>query len=73
MSAREKLEDLMIGTYGMPDEKVLGMLDAYAHELAEKIRSFTITPSGHPSYDDGKDAGLDLGADLIDPEVSSGG
>lgn len=39
MSARERLEDLMIGIYGMPDEKVLRMLDAYAHELAEEIRA----------------------------------
>lgn len=35
-------------------------------ELAEHIRGISITPSGHPSYDDGKDAGLDLAAERID-------
>lgn len=45
------------------------ILSDHAHELAEKIREFQVTPSGNPTYDEGKDAGLDLAADLIDPEV----
>lgn len=65
MSARDKLEDLMIGTYGMPDEKVLGLLDAYAHELAEKQRIY-----GHA---EGMGDHADQLADLIDPEVLNGG
>lgn len=41
------------------------------HELAEVILAVKITPSGNPSYDEGKDAGLDLAADLIDYDASS--
>jgi len=50
------------------DEKAR-FISNFAHELAEKIREFQVTPSGNPTYDEGKDAGLDLAADLIDPEV----
>lgn len=47
------------------------MLRSFAHDLAEAIRAYEITPSGDPTYDDGKDAGLDIAADLIDPDVAS--
>lgn len=43
-------------------------LRAYAHELAEKIRAVQVTPSWDPSYDDGKEAGLNSAADLLEGE-----
>lgn len=62
-----------IGMYlrskGVQHAVLKDMLDQFAHDLAEAIRAVKITPSGDPTYDDGKDAGLDIAADLIDPEV----
>jgi len=53
------------------DDEAERAVKAYAHELAEQIRAFQITYTDDFSYDRGKDAGLDLAADLIDPEVDN--
>lgn len=37
-------------------------------ELAEHIRGLHVAETGHPSFEDGKEAGLDLAADTIDIE-----
>jgi hypothetical protein len=71
VSARERLEDAMIGDYGMYESHVMEMLDAYAHELAEKIRN-TPSPRDPDDYGGLVDMGADWAANLIDPEVSSG-
>lgn len=71
MTARDDLETgLLQGWKYHNRERAQLLIDAFAHELAERVRAIRITPSGHPSYDDGKDAGLDLAADTIDPEVT---
>lgn len=56
------------GDYPNIPDLVDTLLREHAHELAEQIRAITITPTDHPSYDDGKEAGLDIAADLIDPD-----
>jgi hypothetical protein len=67
VSARERLYSaLMVGGSHSPDrsERASRLIDAYAHELAERIREhcrITTGPCGCP------------GADLIDPEVLNGG
>lgn len=37
-------------------------------ELAEQIRGLHVAETGHPSFENGKEAGLDLAADIIDIE-----
>lgn len=69
MNAREELFGRICAHTGLSDLEANDLIDAYAHELAERIRALGVTPSGHPSYDEGRDAGRDLAADLIDPEV----
>jgi hypothetical protein len=51
------------------------VLADYAHELAEKQRKhFTPRPPGETAdYVRGLDDGLDMAADLLDPEAGSGG
>lgn len=70
MKARDELEDLMVGTYGMPDEKAGRMLDAFAHELAEKVRR-SVGVMGQSLAAAEVSYFVRKAADLIDPEVKS--
>lgn len=69
MTARNDLIAYLTSVDRVNSKVVDRYLEVFTRELAVKIRAIRITPSGHPSYDDGKDAGLDLAADTIDPEV----
>lgn len=69
MSAREELLEALLPTYRAQyapgeEESANALLDAYAHELAEKIRE-----ERHNRYATGLDEEY-WPADLIDPEVS---
>jgi hypothetical protein len=73
VSARDKLWEL----YQTPDTaSAFGeALDAYAHELAEKVMALRATVPGLKArqlFKDGYDAALMVAALEIDPEVSSG-
>lgn len=65
MGAREKMV-AALGGGGAIERAVESFLMEHRLEWAEKIRAVNITPSGHPSYDDGKDAGLDLAAEILE-------
>lgn len=73
MSAREELYSFaMVGKEHSPDisQKMSDRIDAFAHELAEKIRAASATCAVFRSED--MQARADHGrrmADLIDPEV----
>jgi hypothetical protein len=73
VSAREELyATLMRGGPHSPDrsEKASMLLDAYAHELAEKQRARANASAMMRSERmQGIAQGLRIGADLIDPEV----
>lgn len=44
-------------------------LDAYAHELAEKVRKHADDPRVKPHLLEGEWTGLRMGANVIDPEA----
>jgi hypothetical protein len=76
VSAREKLyAGLMRGGPHSPDrsEKASMLIDAYAHELAEKQRRFARETVGGGAVGAVCLRAIDGAADLIDPEVSCGG
>jgi len=64
MSAREDLENLLMGDLGMRGADADRIIDAYAHELAEEIRDES------PQYNSDWTC-WNAAADLIDPEVES--
>lgn len=73
LTAREILMDLPV--YGVHGEREAGeAIDAFAHELAEKIRAERLekTSTLLPSYAEAWGDGRDHAANLIDPEVSDG-
>jgi hypothetical protein len=72
-SAREELfEALFVDFQIRSRDQVNALLDAYAHELAEKIRQHWYPRfPGKSEYTRGVDDGYDKAANLIDPEVSS--
>lgn len=74
MSAREELHEIMChcGWYGhtaAPGEcdSTDYLIDAYAHELAQKIRS--LRDAGHYEPDSPEYKHMSGSADLIDPKV----
>lgn len=74
MSARDELyAEVMSGGTHSPDrsERASALIDAYAHELAEKIRSSGMPGKFGVFYGPGVSAyrdGSDDAANLIDPE-----
>ena len=66
MSARDEIVESL--AFGLAEgvEEAKSMVDAYAHELAEKIRSTELPDD----YVDMFENGTLWSADLIDPEVS---
>lgn len=81
MSAREKIQCIIeqwSGEFGTTPEALeydgLDLLDAYAHELAEKIRA-DILPEEQLVYREqqAEADGIRHAADLIDPEVCKHG
>lgn len=76
MSAREELvstlEDLWLQRCGSKEERdscrpdAEQLADAFAHELAEKIRKHADDPRVKPHLLDGEWTGLRMGADVID-------
>jgi hypothetical protein len=70
MSARDELHEAICGDgCGVPKrcERTDRLVDAFAHELAERIRSergTTSLPDGHFFF-----SGMDFAADLIDPQA----
>ncbi|MEV7814270.1 hypothetical protein AB0P05_26625 [Streptomyces flaveolus] len=68
VSARDAVHRLFES--GRTSYRLDAYLDAYAHELAEKIRNEP-SPRDPDDYGALVDAGADWAADLIDPEVST--
>lgn len=74
MSAREDLyAALMKGGPHTPDrsERASALLDAYTHEVAEKLRSYLLPEEDSPHVPHNRTV-RNL-AELIDPEVTSNG
>jgi hypothetical protein len=69
MSARDELIHYIGEHGGVQPHIVDHLLDAYAHELAEKIRN----SERLRDYTDDHMSDCNEAADLIDPEVSHGG
>ena len=69
MSARDELVHYIGEHGGVQPHIVDHLLDAYAHELAEKIRNSQIEESGSGVRCCG--TMLSMAADVIEPEVSS--
>lgn len=78
MSARDELLESLLPWGRRPadgeEEACNALIDAFAHELAEKIRTRTLeAPEGfvhRQAWVDAWNEGRDDMADLIDPEVS---
>lgn len=68
----EEIEMNLVLGAGMSPEGAKAMVNAYAHELAEKIRN-TPSPRVADDYSGLVDHGMDFAADLIDPEVLNSG
>ncbi|MGN6126742.1 MAG: hypothetical protein ACTHON_09270 [Humibacter sp.] len=66
MSAREALIRSVYGLKNMSQNDMEKLVDAYAHELAEKIRVTARQDIGLDAYEL---ITMDRAADLIDPEV----
>jgi len=80
MSAREELISALtnawlcygIGSRAEYEAEAARMIDAYAHELAEKIRQEIRSLKDHGALESDKDWAASDAADLIDPESADG-
>lgn len=69
-AAYDDLHEALTEGYRVGAVRAKGMIDAYAHELAEKIRQHWYPRfPGKAEYTRGMDDGYEHAADLIDPEV----
>jgi hypothetical protein len=69
VSARDELISLLRTT--MDEKDAVAVADAYAHELAEKIRPMGTTWEGMSAYAAAAAGAFRAAADLIDPEAET--
>ena len=71
MTVRETLIRSVYALKAMSQNDMEKLVDAYAHELAEKIRPLGTTWEDMSDYAAGAASAFLAAADLIDPEVTS--